>query len=551
MRRFISTPFFRLAMFAVGVASGGAGCTGAVSPADTGPGATGPDAVGVMPLRRLTNREYNNTVRDLLGDTSQPANQFPSDRDKTFAFRRAGDLAVQDATLLQTAAESLASSAKAKLIPNGLLPCDPSGNESSCAQQFISAFGQRAFRRPLTADETSRLNALYTSARSTLALPFADALTVVIEGVLQAPQFLYHWEAPPAAPTLPEGSVFRLSNYQLASRLSYFLWGSMPDDALLASAASGGLDTPDGILAEAKRLLGSDKAKSTVSQFVVDWLELDGLPDRTKSAMAYPAYTPAIQAAMLTETRTFVENVSFGGDGRLATLLGAHYSYVDQTLASFYGATGAGAAPKMLDLPATQRAGLLTQGSFLALTGNADGSNPVRRGKAIYTKLLCKTLPNPPPNVPVPKPASAGGTTRQRFVEHDQNPCVGSCHAAMDPIGFAFESYDGIGQFRTEDNGQAVDATGSITLDGVSHTFDGAVDLVGQLAASPEVRACVSKQWVRFALARNEAAADDASVKAVAAAFASDGATIQDLMLAVATMRGFRYRSLSPGEQPQ
>jgi hypothetical protein len=290
------------------------------------------------------------------------------------------------------------------------------------------------------------------------------------------------------------------------------------------------------------------RAKETVSSFFADWLELDGLPERTKSSAAYPEYNAAMQAAMLDETRSFVENVSFGGDGRLATLLGAPYSYLNQTLGGVYGAQVTGTSLTKTDLPMTQRAGFLTQGSFLALTGNADGSNPVRRGKAVYTKLLCKSLPPPPANVPAPKPASAGGTTRQRFVEHDQNACALGCHSAMDPIGFAFENYDGIGKYRTMDNGQPVDATGSITVDGQKQTFNNAVELIAILAKSPEVRSCFAGEWSRYALSRLDTAADAASLQGAAAAFSGDTATIQDLMVAVATMRSFRYRSPSPGE---
>ncbi|HVZ73405.1 MAG TPA: DUF1592 domain-containing protein [Polyangia bacterium] len=525
-------------------ASGGSTGTVPVTPGD-------PNAAGPMPMRRLTNREYNDTVRDLLGDTSQPANQFPTDRDTTFLFRRAGDLAVQDATLLRTAAETLATNAKANVVMGKLLPCDPSAaGEDACAAQFISTFGLRAFRRPVAKDEATRLQALYTTARTTLGLAFADAVTVLIEAMLQSPQFLYHWEAAPADALIHEGSVVRLSSYQIASRLSYFIWGSMPDDELLADAGAGKLDTAAGVQTAARRLLMDPKAKSTVSSFVSDWLELDGLPARTKSATAYPVYTPAVEQAMLDETSAFVQNVVFGGDGRLATLLGAPYSYINSTLAPVYGATASGTGVTKTDLPSTQRAGLLTQGSFLALTGNADGSNPVRRGKAIYTKFQCHSLPPPPANVPPPMPASAGGTTRQRFTIHDQNDCAKGCHTVMDPIGFAFENYDGIGQYRMIDNGLPVDATGKITLDGVSHDFDGAVSLVGLLATSAEVRSCFAATWARYALLRDDTDADAASLQAAATAFAGDAATVQDLMVAVSTMRSFRYRSLSPGETP-
>jgi hypothetical protein len=527
-----------------GTMGGGTGTAGQAGPVD-------PNAAGLMPMMRLTNREYNNTVRDLLGDTTQPASQFATDRDPTFEFRRAGAVAVQDATLLRTAAESLATAAVPKLVNGMLLPCDPATGEPACAQKFITTFGQRAFRRPLATDEITRLTALYTAARAApLMLGFTDAMGVLIEAMLQAPQFLYHWEAAPAAMNIHEGAVVRLSGYQVASRLSYFIWGSMPDDMLLAAAMAGQLDTAPGVLTQARRLLADLKAKATVAAFFADWMSLDGLADRTKDTTVYKTYTAATQQALLDETSAFVQNVSFGGDGRLATLLGAPYSYLNGALAGLYGVTASGTAMTKTDLDPKQRAGLLTQGSFLALTGNADGSNPVRRGKFVFTKLMCQSLPPPPANVPPPKPASAGGTTRARFVEHDQNSCAKGCHTAMDPIGFAFENYDGIGQYRTMDNGSPVDATGSITLDGTAHTFNDAIGLVGLLEQSPEVRACFAGEWSRFALGRVDTAADAASLQATAAAFGSDTATMQDLLAAVATMRSFRYRSPSPGEMP-
>jgi Protein of unknown function (DUF1592)/Protein of unknown function (DUF1588)/Protein of unknown function (DUF1595)/Protein of unknown function (DUF1585)/Protein of unknown function (DUF1587) len=545
-------------------ASGGAGSTASTGSAgSTGGGATvgttgsagaasgNPNAAGPMPMLRLTNREYNNTVRDLLGDTTQPANQFASDRDPTFEFRRAGDVAVQDATLLRTAAEGLATAATPKLVAGQLLPCDPaSTGEPACAAMFISTFGRRAFRRPVAADEATRLTALYTTARTSLGLSFTDAIGVLVEAMLQAPQFLYHWELAPTDALIHEGSVIRLGPYQVAARLSYFVWGSMPDDMLLAAAAAGQLDTAAGVQTQARRLLADPRAKDTVSSFFYDWIALDGLPDRTKDTTVYPGYTADVEAAMVQETSTFVQSVAFGGDGRLATLLGAPYSYLDGALAKEYGATATGTAFTKTSLDPTQRAGLMTQGSFLALTGNADGSNPVRRGKFVYTKLLCNQMPPPPANVPPPASASAGGTTRQRFEQHDQNACAKGCHTLMDPIGFAFENYDGIGQWRTMDNGLPVDATGSIGLDGKTQTFNDAIGLTALLAQSPQVRSCFSGEWSRYALARVDTPDDAASLQATASAFAGDAASLQDLIAAVATMRSFRYRSLSPGETP-
>jgi hypothetical protein len=519
------------------------------NPSPTNPGGKAdPNAAGLMPLRRLTIREYNNTVRDLLGDSTAPGQQFPDDRDETFPFRRANAIAVQDAKLIRAAAESLAAAAVRNL--GAVLPCDPAAaGEPACASQFVTSFGLRAFRRPLTAAESSRLMGLFTSARNTLKLGFAEAIGLVLEGMLQAPAFLYHWEVPAAAP-IREGAVVRLGHYEMASRLSYFLWGSMPDRDLFAAAAAGHLGTPAEVQGQARRLLGDARAKDTVAAFFADWLQVDALEEKAaKDPKVYPEFDAGLKAAMAAETRAFVESVVFDGDGRWGTMLGASFSFVNQALAGVYGmAQVTGSNLRRAELDATQRAGFLTQPSFLTLTGAADGSHPVRRGKAIYEKLLCRTLPPPPANVPPAKPASAGGTTRERFAEHDGNDCARACHSLIDPLGFAFENYDGIGKYRTMDNGKNVDASGEVTLDGAPRRFNDAVELSALLAGSAETRRCFATQWVRFALSRNESSADAASVELAAASFLAPESTVRELMVAVATMRSFRYRIPSPGE---
>ena len=523
---------------------------GPIKPGDPPPTTTGDRvAAGVLPLRRLTIREYDNTVRDLLGDMSAPGKQFPDDRDETFAFRRAHPVAVQDAKLIRAAAESLAAAAARNL--GAILPCDPAGGEQACASRFVSEFGLRAFRRPLTTDEAARLTALYGNGRNTLKLGFADAIGLVIEGMLQAPAFLYHWEAQDG-PAVKEGPVVRLGHYQIASRLSYFLWGSMPDRELFAAAAAGKLGTAVEVEAQARRLLDDPRARDTVAAFFEEWLAVDMLDEKAaKDPKVYPEWNDALKAAMAAETDAFVQNVVFDGDGRWSTLLGASYSFLNQALGGVYGMPQVtGAELRRTDLNQAQRAGFLTQPSFLALTGAADGSHPVRRGKAIYEKLLCRELPPPPANVPPAKPASAGGSTRERFTEHDTNDCARGCHNLIDPLGFAFENYDGIGKYRTMDNGKMVDASGEVTLDGVTKKFANAVELSALLAGSAEARRCFATQWVRFALAREESGADTASVDTAAAGFADPTATVRDLMAGIATMRSFRYRSPSPGEAP-
>ncbi len=494
-----------------------------------------PNAVGERPLTRLTRREYNNTVRDLLGDTAHPADKFPDDRDRTFLFRRSGLVATQDAELLRSSAETLASTALATL--DRIVPCTPAADEAGCAARFVDEFGLRAFRRPLTADEKSGLLGLYQTARGDLGLGFNEAIGVLLEQMLQSPAFLYHWESPQSERKL-EGSAVKLDAYDVASRLSYFIWGSLPDQALFAAAAAGQLETAEDIAAQAQRMLQDEKAHDEVAAFFAELLELDDLAEVPKDAATYPDYSPAVSSALEDANTVFVKDVLARTGGKLETLLTADFSLSSQALSGVYAGAAGGA----------QRAGLLTQPGFLSATGAADGSHPVKRGKAVYTKLLCGDLPPPPANVPPAEPASAGGTTRARFATHAQNPCARGCHMLMDPFGFAFEHYDGIGRYRTMDNGLAVDSASQATIDGRDQPFADALELSRILATSDTVRSCMTKQWLRFAFKRAEGDSDAPSLASVSAAFASHDYLLRDLLPAIAASRSFRYRAPAQGE---
>jgi hypothetical protein len=497
-----------------------------------------------MPLRRLTQAEYNNTVRDLLGVQTNPANNFPTDVDANFIFRRYGDVATLDASRMQEAAEAMAPT----VDTTKLAPCTGgAAGETACAQQFVTTFGLRAYRRPLVADETTRLMALYQTGRSSLMLDYAGGIKLLVETMLQAPGFMYRWELGPVTPTL-SGTVVHLAPYEVASRLSYFLWQSMPDQALFDAAAAGKLATPTDVEAQARRMITDPKAHNMMAAFFQQWLSLDQVAARPKDATVYPQFNDALKASMNNESLAFIDNVAFQGDGALTTFLTANYSYVDQTLASVYGVTGATATAAKLMLDPTQRAGLLTQSAFLTVTGATNGSNPVKRGRKIYERLLCGTLPPPPPNVPPAAPASAGGTTRERFTAHDTQLCAKACHSIMDPLGFAFENYDGIGQYRTMDNGSPVDASGTITLDGTAKPFKNAVEFTNLLAASSDVRSCFVTQWARYAFNRLETDADRASLNGAFDVFSKANFTVRELVVGVATSRSFSYRSPSAGE---
>lgn len=533
--------------------SGGAVDPGTMNTAGTGPvvidpntgmpvvNPADPNAAGPMPLRRLNRREYNNTVRDLLGLDLQPANEFPVDRDSTFGFPRSGIVATLDAELLQTAAEDLAAAANI----SALVSCDVATGDEACARAFIESFGLKAYRRPLVTDEVDRLVVLFNSVRTDVGLSFEDSIRAVLEGILQSPAFLYRWELGNAAPTM-EGAVAKLNGYDMASRLSYFLWRTMPDQVLLDAAAAGTLGTEDEVRAQAERLIGDPKGRTAIASFFNHWLATtaEEISFRDKSTELYPEFDATLQTAMATETEEFAANVVFDGDGTFTSLLTSTASSAAGSLATLYGATAG-----ILD-PA-QRAGILTRAGFLTVTGASDGSHPVKRGIKIYRDLMCKQLiPPPGVEIPPPEPASAGGTTRERFAQHAENACA-TCHLVIDPLGFAFEHYDGIGRYRDTDNGGAVDSSSSTTLDGVAVSFNDAVGLSQVLAASNEVQSCFARQWARYALDRVDIDLDQGSIAAATQTFTQGGLSIRTLIGALATSRTFRYRSLSAGEAIQ
>ncbi len=521
-------------------AGSGASQSGAEAAACTGQPSPGP-----APLRRLTQSEYNSTVRDLLGDTTQPASSFPPDQQIGDFTNTAVALTVPPllAQAYQTAAEQLAGTAVSNMA--ALVACDPvQTGEDACAQQFVQTFGKRAFRRPLTADEQSGLVALYHANRS--GADFTNGVRSVVEAVLQSAPFLYRVEFGDATGVVATSTppVVPLTAYEMASRLSYFLWDSMPDDALLTAADAGQLTTADQIAAQVGRMLADAKAKPAVEQFYGQWLTLDDVASIAKDPTTYPEFTPTLQAAMRAETLAFVDWVMWQSDGRLSTLLTSPTSFVNAELAAVYGVAGVtGAALQQVQLDPAQRSGLLTQLSLMTLLGKPDRSSPVLRGKFVRERLLCQTIAPPPANIVItPPPIKPGVTTREMFSMHSQvEPCK-SCHALMDPIGFGFENYDGVGKWRAVDEGQPVDASGTLSSTDVDGLFDGAVGLAAKLAQSREVSDCMVTEWFRYAFGRGETAADGCSLDSMRRAFAASNLDVRALLVAVTETDAFRYR---------
>ena len=532
-----------------GVSAAGEGGSGSSDgESDDGPeGACADPAVGVSPLRRLTRSQYNNTIRDLLGIEGDPASELAPD-EKVGAFFSNSTAPVGEllAEQYMRVAEDLADTAVADL--DALVPCDPASDASAaCGEAFVDEFGLRAFRRPLYADERDALVGLFEKGRT--EVDFSEGVRLVILAALQSPQFLYHLELD--LPDTEAGDVVSLEPYEVASRLSYFLWDSMPDDELLRAAGSGDLDTTEQLRAQAERMLDDPRAADAIESFHMQWLHIDAIGTLEKNPDAYPAFDTALRDAMALETRRFADWVIRFDDGRLETLLTAPYSFLDGPLFDLYGVTQpAGHDPTMpVELDPTQRAGLLTQASVLARHAHADQSSPVHRGKLVRENILCTPLAPPPPEVDViPPPLDPDATTRERFDQHRSDPSCAACHNLIDPIGFGFEHYDGIGAWRAMEGDKAVDASGElIGTEDIDGEFDGAPELARRLAESEQVRACVAEQWFGFAFGRSPADDDECSFDTMALAFAESDHDIRELLVAIVTTDAFRYRKRQEG----
>jgi hypothetical protein len=544
------------------------GCTGGISDKGAGSGTqtsalcgAGVGDPGPAPVRRVTRLEYDNTVRDLLGTSQRLGAGFPPEEVRFGFDNDAAALSVSPLLAEQylDAAEVLAAEA---VDTNwaALVPCDPATmGADACGQQFIAAFGQRAYRRPLDDDDTAVLTAVFDAGNAT---DFKTGVRLVIETVLQAPKFLYRIEQglPPTefdvvvpTPDVAAGAmakVVRLDDWEMAARLSYMLWRSMPDDELFAAAQAGRLESPDGVAAEAARMLADPRARGMVTNFHDQWLRIGEVDGVEKDAGVFPAFTPAVAGLLRTEAETFLDYVVWDGDGTLAAALTAPYTFVNGALAQYYGMTGAsiptGDDFVRVDVDPSRRAGFLTQGGLVALLSKANQTSPVQRGKFVREQLLCDDLPPPPAGVDITPPElSATLTTRQRFEQHSADPSCATCHHLMDPIGLGFERFDGAGMLRDTENGQPIDASGRIDDADVAGPFDGVPDLAGKLAASGQVRDCAVRSWFRYGYGRGETAGDACTLQALQQAFAQ-GNRIQTLLVALTATDAFLYRRVTP-----
>jgi hypothetical protein len=321
----------------------------------------------------------------------------------------------------------------------------------------------------------------------------------------------------------------------------------MPDDALLAAADQGKLSTPDQVAEQAARLLADPRADETLADFITQWLELGPLASVIKDTAVYPTYKPELRDSMRAETVALSHEVLRGAAPTYSALLTAPYTFVDSRLAQYYGVTPD--ANGRVDLSGTARLGLLTQGAVMSVKGNSYRTSPVRRGKFILNRLLCQTVPPPPPDVvPELPPPDPTKTIRQQMADHRQKPSCAVCHDTMDLLGFAFEHFDGAGNYRINDMGHPIDASGSATIDGKVASFVDAAALAKILASSSEAHDCFTRQWIRYAIDRFEQTADAAAVSYLTTMYEGTGLDTRDLIVRITRTLPFSHRAPADGE---
>jgi len=528
------------------------GCAGTIT--EDGGGSAGPDdpvafcsqpQPGSSPVRRLTRFEYNNTIRDLLGDDSRPASSFAPEERALGFDNNAEVLGVTpiQAEQFMVAAEEI--SARADV--NGLNECDPAAHdqgEAGCGRDFVVELGRRAYRRPLDEAEVAALMVVYEWGVA--EHDHETALRLVLQAMLQSPHFLYRVE-------LAEGPVggepVPVVDYEMASRLSYLLWGTMPDDQLFAAAAAGELRTDEQVRFHAERMVADPRARAAVRHFYDQWLMLEEVDHLEKDSGVYPDFSPALAKLFGAETRAFLDYVIWEGDGSVETMLTADFTFANAELADFYGLEGvAGDELVFVPLADGERGGFLTHASVLASHAQANQSSPIHRGVFVRQQILCMPLPPPPDDIAiVPPDLDPDLTTRERFEQHSSDPSCRGCHELIDGIGFGFERFDGLGQYRETENGQPVDASGELVATDVDGPFEGVAELAARLASSEQVNNCVTTQWFRFAYGRAEQMDDVCSTTQLAQQFAASGNNMRELLVALTQTDAFLFRRAAVG----
>lgn len=501
---------------------------------------------GRVTLRRLNRAEYNNTIRDLVGIDFQPAADFPAD-DVGAGFDNIGDVLSLPPILLEkylAAAEQIVHGAFQDPAARArILVCDPQQAEGEdekieCVRRIIQAFVSRAFRRPAEPDEVRRLLELGLSAWQNGAQE-EEALQVILQAILVAPHFLFRVEADPAPGDA--NAIRTLNDYELASRLSYFLWSSMPDETLFALAKSGQLSDPAVLNEQVERMLQDGKSVALVKNFAGQWLQLRDVAKMTPDPNLFPNFDEALRAAMLRETELFFETV-MREDRSLLDFLNADFTFVNERLARHYGLTGVEGDEFRRVTLNDQRRGVLTHASILLLTSNPTRTSPVKRGKWILENFLDDPPPPPLPGIQtLEEQQELLGSLRERMQQHRSDANCAGCHKRMDALGFGLENFDAIGAWRDLDGRFAIDAAGSLPG---KLSFRGPKELMQVLKEhKPEdFCRCLTRKMLTYALGRELQSHDYCTVNGILKQAAEHDHRFSSLVRAIVTSDPFTKR---------
>jgi mono/diheme cytochrome c family protein len=496
-------------------------------------------------LRRLNRVEYNNTIRDLMGVDFHPADDFPAD-DVGYGFDNIGDVLSMPPILMEkylTAAEKIVAAAFAKPeIRKRIVIAEPVGNLSKeqAARRILAAFVPRAYRRSAGDEEIKRLLKLFEVGQKS-GESFDASLGLAIQAVLVSPNFLFRVELDRA----PNDSkaVHPISDFELASRVSYFLWSSMPDQELFDLAKKGELRKNDNLAQQVKRMLKDPKSHALTENFAGQWLQTRRLETSTPDAKLFKDYNPKLKADMAKETELFFEAV-MREDRNVLEFLDADFTFLNERLAKLYGIEGVkGDQFRRVELKDGERGGILTMASILTITSNPTRTSPVKRGKWILENILGTPPPPPPPEageLSEKKDVIESASLRKRMEQHRADPNCATCHQKMDPLGFGFENFDAVGAWRTKDGKFDIDPAG-VLPDGKS--FKGPKELKTILKGKEkEFRKCLADRMLTYALGRGLESYDKCAVDQIADELAKNQYRFSSLVISIVKSEPFQMR---------
>jgi mono/diheme cytochrome c family protein len=497
---------------------------------------------GRVTIRRLNRAEYRNTIRDLLGVDYKPTEDFPMD-EVGYGFDNIGDVLTMSPLLMERyleAADKIVTAAFKDRKLRDRIVIRPKGKENrfKSVRKTLETLARRAYRRPVTREEVDRLGQFIRVAFQN-GQDFDQGLQLAIKAMLVSPHFLFRIEQDR---NNDAGAIYPISEYELATRLSYFLWSSMPDDELFTLAAKSNLRQGDNLEKQVRRMLREPKARALTENFAGQWLQLRNLKEASPDPKQFPTFTPELRQAMQRETELFFDAI-VREDRSILDFLDADFTFVNEPLARHYGIAGIkGKEFQRVKLDGRQRGGILTQAAILTVTSNPTRTSLVKRGKWILENILNAPPPPPPPEAgELPEDGKElRGSLRQRMETHRSKPLCAACHQRMDPLGFALENYDAVGAWRTHDGKFPIDARGTLPN---GQSFNGSKELRQVLKSrAGEFRKCLVDKMLTYALGRGLESYDRCAVQDICRAVESHQDRFSSLVVAIVKSDPFQFR---------